>query len=123
MTTSTTPAPKHDRTQTRRQARRRQRLDQISQAHGFDTWGKLETAVINGATITVTEANMKTIKGIFYFRCGTGDLGLALAAYLVAQYAGHRIEEDGTHYYHNAAWSPEMYEAHAAEVVVSVAYH
>ena len=50
----TTPAPKHDRTQTRRQARRRQRLDEIAQAQGFDTWGKLETAVINGAGITIT---------------------------------------------------------------------
>jgi hypothetical protein len=48
------PPPKHDRTQTRRQARRRQRLDEIAQAHGFDTWGKLETAVINGSTITIT---------------------------------------------------------------------
>ena len=54
MTTSTTPAPKHDRTQTRRQARRRQRLDEIAQAQGFDTWGKLETAVLNGSAITIT---------------------------------------------------------------------
>jgi hypothetical protein len=46
--------PKHDRTQTRRQARRRQRLDEIAQAHGFATWGKLETAVLNGATLTIT---------------------------------------------------------------------
>ena len=53
MTTpTTTPPPKHDRTQTRRQARRRQRLNEIAQAHGFDTWAKYETAVLNAlATI------------------------------------------------------------------------
>ena len=53
--TPTTPPPKHDRTQTRRQARRRQRLDEIAQAQGFDTWGKLETAVLNGSAITITD--------------------------------------------------------------------
>ena len=51
--TTTTP-PKHDRTQARRQARRRQRLNEVAQAQGFDTWGKLETAVINGSSIAVT---------------------------------------------------------------------
>lgn len=45
--------PNYDRTQQRRQARRRQRLDEIAQAHGFDTWGKLETAVLKGTTITI----------------------------------------------------------------------
>ena len=52
--TTTTPAPKGDRTQTRRQTRRRQRLNEVAQAHGFDTWSKLETAVINGSSITIT---------------------------------------------------------------------
>ena len=52
--TNTTPPPKGDRTQARRQARRRQRLDEIAQAQGFDTWSKLETAVLNGSTITIT---------------------------------------------------------------------
>lgn len=52
MTTTPAPTPKHDRTQARRQARRRQRLDEIAQAHGFDTWAKYETAVLNAlATI------------------------------------------------------------------------
>lgn len=51
---TTTPPPKHDRTQARRQARRRQRLNEVAQAQGFDTWAKLETAVINGADITIT---------------------------------------------------------------------
>ena len=51
--TTTTP-PKHDRTQARRQTRRRQRLNEVAQAHGFDTWGTLETAVINGSSITIT---------------------------------------------------------------------
>jgi hypothetical protein len=50
---SPTP-PKHDRTQARRQARRRQRLNEVAQAHGFDTWGKLETAILNGSAITIT---------------------------------------------------------------------
>ena len=44
--------PTYDKTQKRRQARRRQRLDEIAQAHGFDTWAKYETAVLNAlATI------------------------------------------------------------------------
>ena len=51
--TPTTP-PKYDRTQTRRQTRRRQRLNEVAQAQGFDTWAKLETAVINGSAITIT---------------------------------------------------------------------
>lgn len=32
----------------RRQSRRRQALNKAAQALGFETWGKLETAVING---------------------------------------------------------------------------
>lgn len=66
---------------------------------------------------TQETSTMKIINGIEYFLCGTGDLGEALAAYLVAQYAGHRIERNGTHYYHNAAFSLEMYQAYAAEAV------
>lgn len=53
MTPNLPKPPKHDRTQQRRQAKRRQRLDEIAQAHGFGTWGKLETAVLNGAIITI----------------------------------------------------------------------
>lgn len=60
MTTATPPhPPNHDRTQQRRQARRRQRLDEIAQAHGFDTWGKLETAILNGTNFTITGMELK----------------------------------------------------------------
>jgi len=31
-----------------RQKRRRDRLDEIARAHGFDSWSKLETAALDG---------------------------------------------------------------------------
>lgn len=53
--TPTAPAPKGDRTQARRQHKRQSALDAVAQAHGFDTWRMLETAVKNGdVTITIT---------------------------------------------------------------------
>jgi len=39
--------PKHDTTSTRRQKRRREKLNQAAQELGFESWGKLETAIIN----------------------------------------------------------------------------
>lgn len=42
------PKPKGDTTQTRRQSKRRARLNEIAQAAGYESWGKYETAVING---------------------------------------------------------------------------
>ena len=44
----------YDYTSGKRQDKRKRRLDAIAQTVGFDTWSKLETAVINGAIITVT---------------------------------------------------------------------
>ena len=38
---------KGDTTQKRRQARRRKKLNQIAQAHGFKSWSAYETAIIN----------------------------------------------------------------------------
>lgn len=60
------------------------------------------------------QSKMKTINGIEYYNCGSGNLGQALAAYLVAQYAGHNIEVNGSYYYHNAAWTPEIYQDYVA---------
>jgi hypothetical protein len=37
-----------DNTRAERQARRRAALDEIARAVGYDTWRKLETAVMNG---------------------------------------------------------------------------
>lgn len=58
MTAETQPAPdkrhNYDYTSGKRQDKRKRRLDAIAQTVGFDTWSKLETAVINGAIITVT---------------------------------------------------------------------
>lgn len=42
------PAPKGDTTQQRRQARRRERLNELAQAAGFPSWSAYETAVLNG---------------------------------------------------------------------------
>jgi len=39
---------KYDYTSKSRQQRRRQSLNELAQALGFDSWGKLETAAING---------------------------------------------------------------------------
>ena len=44
------PAPKGDTTQKSRQSRRRKRLNEIAQAAGYESWGKYETAVINGSS-------------------------------------------------------------------------
>lgn len=43
----------YDYTSTQRAARRAAHLHQVAQANGYDTWYKLETAVINGAVLTV----------------------------------------------------------------------
>ena len=43
----------YDYTSTQRAQRRAQQLHAVAQEQGFDTWYKLETAVINGAIITV----------------------------------------------------------------------
>jgi len=44
-----------DTTGAQRQAARLARLNEAAQAAGFDTWRKLETAVVNGATVTITQ--------------------------------------------------------------------
>ena len=40
-------APKGDTTAKRRQARRREKLNQIARAKGFSSWSAYETAVLN----------------------------------------------------------------------------
>lgn len=40
-----------------RQKRRRERLDELARAHGFDTWTKLETAALEG-TVSVVRIPM-----------------------------------------------------------------
>lgn len=40
-----------DNTRAERTKRRREALDAIAQAIGYDTWRKLETAVLNGAAV------------------------------------------------------------------------
>lgn len=42
-----------DRTVKERQAKRTTALNAAAQSAGFASWGKIETAVINGATVTV----------------------------------------------------------------------
>lgn len=54
------PARKHnpawkDSTNAQRQAARQAALNEAAQLAGFDTWRKLETAVVNGATVVVKE--------------------------------------------------------------------
>ena len=44
-----------DSTSATRQAARLAKLDLAAQAAGFQTWRKLETAVVNGASVTVTQ--------------------------------------------------------------------
>lgn len=43
-----------DATRNERQRRRQAALDAAAQAAGYATWAKLETAVVNGATVIVT---------------------------------------------------------------------
>ena len=43
----------YDYTSTKRAAHRKEQLHAVAQAQGYATWYKLETAVINGAIITV----------------------------------------------------------------------
>lgn len=44
-----------DGTRNERQRRRQAALDEAAQAAGFETWSRLETAVINGMHITTSE--------------------------------------------------------------------
>jgi hypothetical protein len=44
-------APTYDYTSAQRQQRRTQQKNKIAQDNGFDTWAKLETAVLNGAAV------------------------------------------------------------------------
>lgn len=44
-----------DNTRAERSKRRREALDTIARAVGFDTWRKLETAVLNGRAAIVPE--------------------------------------------------------------------
>jgi hypothetical protein len=44
-----------DATSATRQAARLAKLDLAAQAAGYATWRKLETAVVNGASVTVTK--------------------------------------------------------------------
>lgn len=39
---------KIDKTNAERSKRRRERLDEIAHQHGFESWRRLETAVLNG---------------------------------------------------------------------------
>lgn len=43
-----------DNTRAARQRKRQAALDAAAQAAGFETWSRLETAVVNGATVIVT---------------------------------------------------------------------
>lgn len=45
-----------DATRAARQRRRQAALDAAAQAAGFATWARLETAIVNGASVTVTPA-------------------------------------------------------------------
>lgn len=48
---------RYDKTQTTRQRRRRAALDEVARRLGYQSWARLETAVINGAvTVTVQAA-------------------------------------------------------------------
>jgi len=58
--TSTTNPRKHnpawaDNTRAERQARRRAALDEIARTAGYETWRKLETAVMNGRVRVVPD--------------------------------------------------------------------
>ena len=44
-----TKPPSYDKTQKRRQARRRQRLDEIARDAGYSSWSNYETSVLNGS--------------------------------------------------------------------------
>lgn len=46
---------------------------------------------------------MRTLKGIEYAVIGIGDYGEALAAMLVAKFAGHYAKDDDLYLYHNGA--------------------
>lgn len=66
-----------DRTQTQRTARRRERLNVIARTHGFDTWAKLETAVLNGAGLAVFIApEAYEVSNGKYYLTTTGNVGL-----------------------------------------------
>lgn len=45
-----TKPPTYDKTQKRRQARRRQRLDEIARDAGYPSWSNYETSVLNHDT-------------------------------------------------------------------------
>ena len=67
-----------DRTQTQRTARRREKLNVIARIHGFDTWAKLETAVLNGAGLAVFIARIEAYEVGYgnYYLTTTGNVGL-----------------------------------------------
>jgi len=49
-----------DGTRNERQRRRQAALDEAAQAAGFETWSRLETAVINGARIKIDPSGTST---------------------------------------------------------------
>ncbi len=49
-----------DGTRNERQRRRQAALDEAAQAAGFETWSRLETAVINGASIRIDQQDTGT---------------------------------------------------------------
>lgn len=58
METEKAPKPKWvDKNRNLRAAKRRAQLDAIANQHGFSTWVKLETALLNGATLTITSSD------------------------------------------------------------------
>ena len=61
MTTTDKPRRKRnpawqDSTRNERQQRRTEQLNVAAQVAGFDTWRKLETAVVNGAMLVIIQA-------------------------------------------------------------------
>ena len=65
--TPTKPPRKHnpawaDNTRAERSKRRREALDAIARSVGYDTWRKLETAVLNGLARVVPEPPARSDK-------------------------------------------------------------
>lgn len=63
-----------DATRNERQRRRQAALDAAAQAAGVATWAKLETAVVNGATVIVQRRN-ETMGNLYLYVIEAPDFG------------------------------------------------
>jgi hypothetical protein len=70
------------KTSTQRTQRRYQKLNEIAQQNGFDTWQKLTTAAMNGKAVIVTQDRI--FETLVHLRDGSIDFGDGLQGLVYA---------------------------------------